>query len=59
MFGTQREKKVTYLYGHMKEVSMIQAGFHCAVLIAAAAYIRVRRAHYEELMEVPLRKKLK
>lgn len=38
---------------------MIEAGFHCAVLIAAAANIRVWRAHDEELVQVALRKKLK
>lgn len=37
-----RKQQLTYLYGHMKEVSVIQAGFHCAVLITATANVRVR-----------------
>ena len=48
-----------YLYGHMQEVSVIQAGLHRAVLVAAAADVRVRRAHDEELVEVTLGKELK
>lgn len=43
----------------MQEVSMIQAGFHSAVLIAAAADVRVWRTHDEELVEVALGQKLK
>lgn len=37
---------------------MIQAGFHCPVFVAAAADVRVRRAHDEELVEVALRQEL-
>lgn len=37
---------------------MIQAGLHRAVLIAAAAHVRMRRAHDEELVQVPLRQEL-
>lgn len=38
---------------------MIQAGFYSTIFITAAANIRVRRAHDEELMEVALGQKLK
>lgn len=50
---------MSHLYGHVQEVSMIQTGFHCPVLITAAADVRVRRAHDEELVEVTLGQKLK
>lgn len=43
----------------MQEVAMIQAGFNRAILVTAAANIRVWRTHDEELVEVALRKKLK
>lgn len=43
----------------MQKVSMIQTGFYSAILIAAAANIRVRRTHDKELMEIPLGQKLK
>lgn len=43
----------------MQEVSMIQAGLHSAVLIAAASNIRVWGTHDEELVEVALGQKLK
>lgn len=38
---------------------MIQAGFHRAILITAAADVRVRGTHDEELVEVALGQKLK
>lgn len=38
---------------------MIQAGLDCAVFVAAAANIRVRRSHDKELVEIPLWQELK
>lgn len=49
----------SYLYGHMQKISMIQAGFHRAVFIAATADVWVWRTHDEELVEVTLGQKLK
>lgn len=43
----------------MQEVSMIQAGFHGAIFITAAANVRVWRPHDEEFVEVTLGQKLK
>lgn len=43
----------------MQEVSVIQGGLHRAVLVTAAAHVRVWGAHDEELMEVPLGEELK
>lgn len=48
-----------HLYGHMQEVAVIQAGFDRPVLVTAAADVRVRRAHDEELVEVALGQELK
>lgn len=41
-----------YLHCNVQEVSMVQAGLNSAVLIAAAADVRVWRAHDQELMEI-------
>lgn len=37
---------------------MVQAGLDCSVLIAAAAHVRMRGTHDEELVEVALREEL-
>lgn len=42
----------------MQKVSMIQAGFYSAILITAAANVRVGWTHDQKLVEVPLWQKL-
>lgn len=49
----------SHLYGHMQEVAMVQGGLHGAVLVTAAADVRVGGTHDEELVEVSLGQELK
>ena len=64
--GGRKESKIyslnastSYLYGHMQKVAVIQAGFHSAVFVTAAADVRVRGTHDEELVEITLWQELK
>lgn len=53
-----RCRSAPHLYGHMQEVSVIQGGLDGAVLVTAAAHVRMRGTHDEELVEVSLGQEL-